>query len=113
MKYDWPLVRKAFFMGLPMTVVGVFLVIYSGWDEATILLLGIGSLFLVCALVLALASLLIARHGPSHLPEDWDTLSFEEQHEFARQRLREKKSWSSRAALWVMRMNDAQRQKEE
>src|SRR5258708_38275663 len=111
MTYEWPFVRKTFLWGLAMTVVGVFLVIAIGWDEATLLWLGIGSLFLVCSIMLALGYVILARHGTSHLPEDWETLSFEEKQEFARKRLREQKSRSSRAALWVMQMNDPQRQK--
>lgn len=113
MKYDWSLVRKTFFMGLLMTVAGIILVISSGWDEVTLICLGIGPFILFCSLAVTLFYVWMARVGASRLPEDWDNLSPEAKHDFARKRLIEKNSRSSKAMLWMMRVNDVQRRKVE
>jgi hypothetical protein len=112
MKYDWPLIRKAFFMGLLLTGAGIFLVMYTGWNEATILCLVVGPFLLLCCLVLALFSGWMARVGTSRLPEGWDNLSPEAKHDFAIKRALEesnKGNMGAKVSLWLMRLNGTQR----
>ena len=99
-------------MGFLLTGAGLFLVMYTGWNEATLLCLVVGPFLLVCCLVLALFSGFMARSGASRLPEDWDTLSPEAKHDFARKRAAEESDQRSRGAkvsLWLLRLNGAQR----
>jgi hypothetical protein len=112
MKYDWPLIRKAFFIGLLLTGAGIFLVMYTGWNEATILCLVVGPFLLFCCLVLALFSGWMARVGTSRLPEGWDHLSPEAKHDFAIKKAREesnKGNMGAKVSLWLMRLNGTQR----
>ena len=85
MKYDWPSIRKAFFIGLLLTGAGIFLAMYTGWNEATLICLVVGSFLLFCCLVLVLFSGWMARSGASRLPDDWDTLSLLKQNTFMRE----------------------------
>jgi hypothetical protein len=89
MKYDWPLIRKAFIMGLLLTGAGTFLVTYAGWNEGTLICLVVGPFLLFCCLVLALFSGWMARSGASRLPEGWNNLSAEAKHDFAIKRAAE------------------------
>ena len=112
MKYDWPLIRKAFFMGFLLTGVGLFLVMYTGWNEPTLICLVVGPFLLVCCLALALFSGWMARSGTSRFPEGWDNLSLESKYDFARKRATEESDQGNRGAkgsLWLMRLNGAQR----
>ena len=106
MKYDWLLVRNAFLSGLLMTASGVFLVIYTGWNEATIICLGLGPLFLFSSLMLAFFYRWMARVGALRLPEDWDKLSPEAKCDLTEKQAIEN---NKRFALGLMRLNDAQR----
>lgn len=108
MEQDWRFVGKTFCLGLALTGVGILLVIYLGWDEASLAWLAFGSLLLLCAIALALAYFLFARYGTPHVPEGWHSLSFEERQDLARKQLLERNSWSSKLALWVMKKSDAQ-----
>ncbi|HEX6484989.1 MAG TPA: hypothetical protein VF043_39590 [Ktedonobacteraceae bacterium] len=112
MKYDWPLIRKAFVMGLLMTCAGIFLVMYTGWNEATILCLVVGPFLLLCCLVLALFYRWMAHVGTSRLPDGWDHLSPEAKHDVTIKRAREESNKGNRGArvsLWLMRLNSTQR----
>ena len=112
MKYDWPLIRKAFFMGLLLTGAGIFLVMYTGWNEATILCLVVGPFLLFCCLVLTLFSGWMTRVGTSRLPEGWDNLSPEAKHDVTIKRAREESNKGNRGArvsLWLMQLNSTQR----
>lgn len=112
MKFDWTSIRKAFFIGLLMTGAGVILVMFTGWNEATILCLVVGSFLLFCCLVLALFSGWMARVGTSHLPEGWDQLSPEAKHDVALKRAREesnKGNMGAKVSLWLMRLRGAQK----
>lgn len=92
MIYNWSTLRRAFFIGLPLTVLGVFLELYIGWNEATILCLVIGPFLLLCALVLAWFYRWMAHTGASRLPQDWEHFSPEAKRDFISKRLREKRS---------------------
>lgn len=108
MKYDWPLIRKAFFIGLLLTGAGIFLVMYTGWNEATILCLVVGPFLLFCCLVLTLFSGWMTRVGTSRLPEGWASLSPEAKHDFAIKRAREESNqgnMGAKVSLWLMRLN--------
>ena len=112
MKYDWPLIRQAFFIGLLLTGAGIFLVMYTGWNEATLLCLVVGPFLLFCCLVLTLFSGWMARSGASYLPEGWDNLSPEAKHDFAIKRAAEESDQGNRGAkmsLWLMRLYGKQR----
>ena len=112
MKYDWPSIRKAFFIGLLLTGAGIFLAIYSGLNEATLICVVVGPFLLFCCLVLALFSGWMARSGASRLPEGWDTLSSEAKHDYARKRAIEesnKGNMGTKVSLWLMRLNGAHR----
>lgn len=112
MKYDWPLIRKAFLMGLLLTGAGIFLVMYTGWNEATLICLVVGPFFLFCCLALVLFSGSMARIGASRLPEGWDNLSPEAKHNVAIKRAREESNQGNRGArvsLWLTRLNGVQR----
>ncbi len=112
MKYDWPSMRKAFFIGLLMTGAGIFLAMFTGWNEATILCLVIGPILLISFLVLALFSGWMARVGTSRLPEGWDHLSPEAKHDVAIQRAKEesnKGNMGARVSLRLMRLHRAQK----
>lgn len=112
MKYDWSSIRNGFLMGLLLTGIGIFSVRYIGWNEATLICLVVGPLFLVCCLVLALFYGWMARVGTSRLPEGWDQLSPEAQYDLAIKRVREESSkgnMGAKVSLWLMRLNDAQR----
>ena len=107
MKYDWPLVRKILFVGFLLTGLDVFLVVSGLWREGgeLWLVIVIGPFLLVCSCLMIFAYLLIARHGTSYLPEDWDELSFEEKHDFAEKRAIEQ---HKRLTLWLLRLNNSQ-----
>ena len=112
MKLDRPSKRKAFFIGLLLTGAGIFLAIYSGWNEATLICVVIGPLLLFCCLVLAPFSRWMARSGASRLPEGWDTLSSEAKHDYVRKRAIDESDQGNVAAsisLSLMRLNDAQK----
>ena len=104
MKYNWPLVRKTFVVGLLLTGLDVFLVVSRLWLEGgeLWLLMVIGPFLLVSSCLLAFAYLLLAHHSTSHLPEDWDQLSLEAKRAFAEERLEEK---GNRFVLWLMRFD--------
>jgi hypothetical protein len=112
MKYDWPSIRKAFFIGLLLTGAGIFLATYTGWNEATLICLVVGSFLLFCCLALVLFSGRMARSDASHLPEGWDTLSSEAKHDYARTKAAEESiqgNTGARISLWLMRLNVRQR----
>lgn len=112
MKYDWHSIRKAFLIGLLLTGAGIFLAMYTGWNEATLLCLVIGPFLLFCCLVLALSSGWIARAGASRPPEGWDHLTSEAKHDLAIKRAREESDQGNRGAkvsLRLMRWHGAQR----
>lgn len=112
MKYDWPSMRKAFFIGLLMTGAGIFLAMFTGWNEATILFLVIGPILLISFLVLALFSGWMARSGASRLPEGWDQLSPEAKRDVAIKRAREesnKGNIGATVSLQLMRLHRAQK----
>lgn len=110
MQHNWPLVRKTFVLGFLMTATGVGLVVFIGWNEATILYVGLGSFFLFCSLVLAFFYVWMARVGASRLPKDWENHSPEAKHDFAEVRPGEK---NKRFTLWLMQLNETQRRKAE
>jgi hypothetical protein len=112
MTFDWPSIRKAFLIGLLLTGGGIFLVMYTGWNEATLLCLVVGPLLLFGCLVLALFSRWMARSGASRLPEGWDNLSPEAKHDIAIKRAAEASeqgNMGARVSLWLMRLSEAQR----
>ena len=112
MKYDWPSIRKAFFIGLLLTGAGIFLAMYTGWNEATLICLVVGSFLLFCCLVLVLFSGWTTRSGASRLPDDWDTLTSEAKHDYARTKAAEESDQGNvgaRLSLWLMRLNVRQR----
>lgn len=112
MKYEWPLIRKAFLMGLLLTGAGIFLAISTGWNEATLLCVVVGPFLLLCCLVLALFSGWIVRSGASRLPEGWEHLSSEAKHDLAIKRAREESDQGNKGAkvsLWLLRLNSMQR----
>lgn len=109
MTYDRSSVRKAFFIGLILTGLGVFLKMYAGWNEGTIICLVVGPFLLLCSLVIALFYVWMARVGASRLPEDWENFSPEAKRNFARKRLMEKNSKGSLITHQLMRLNKAQR----
>ncbi len=112
MEYDWSLIRKAFLMGLLLTGMGIFLVIYTGWNEATLICLLIGPFFLFCCLVLVLFYGWMVRVGTSRLPEGWENLSSEAKHDLAIKRAIEASNqgnMSAKVSLWLMRLNDTLR----
>jgi hypothetical protein len=109
MTYDWSSIRKAFFIGLLLTGAGIFLVMYTGWNEATLICLVVGPVLLFGCLVLALFYVWMARIGTSRLPEDWENFSPEAKRNFARKRLMEKNSKGSLITRQLMRLNKAQR----
>ena len=106
MKSNWPVVRKTFVIGLLLTGGGIVLLVYTGWNEATILCLGLGPFFLVCSLVLALFYVWMARVGPSRLPEGWENLSPEAKHDVAEERAM---AYDKGFTLRLLRLNDAHR----
>jgi hypothetical protein len=106
MKSNWPVVRKSFVIGLLLTGGGIFLLVYTGWNEATILYLGLGPFFLVCSLVLALFYVWMARVGYSRLPVSWENLSPEAKHDVAEKRAMEHNKGFT---LRLLRLNDAHR----
>jgi hypothetical protein len=101
--------RKAFFIGLILTAVGVFLKLYAGWNEGTILCLVVGPVMLLCSLVIALSYRWMARIDISHLPEDWENLSSEAKGDFVRKQLMEKNSKGRITTHQLIRLNKAQR----
>lgn len=108
MKYEWAFVRKGLFFGLLLTGLDVFMVVSGLWREGgeLWLVMLIGPIFLVSSCLLTFAYVLIAHHGTSYLPENWEELSFEEKHDFAEKRAREE---HKRLSLWILRLNDPQR----
>ena len=112
MKHDRPSIRKAFLIGLLLTVTGIFLAIYTGWNEATLICLVVGSFLLFCCFVLVLFSGRMIRSGALRLPEGWDTLSSEAKYDYARTRTAEESIQGNtgvRISLWLMRLNIRQR----
>jgi hypothetical protein len=112
MKHDWPSIRKAFLIGLLLSVAGIFFVIYTGWNEAALICLIVGPFLLFCCLVLTLFSGRMVRSNASHLPEGWDTLSSEAKYDYARPRVAEESiqgNTGTRISLWLMRLNIRQR----
>lgn len=81
MTYDKPSLRKAFFIGLILTALGIFLELYAGWNEGTILCLIVGPVMLFCSLVIALSYRWMGIDIPQ-LPEDWENLSPEAKRDF-------------------------------
>ncbi|HEX6553040.1 MAG TPA: hypothetical protein VF026_09790 [Ktedonobacteraceae bacterium] len=106
MKSNWPVVRKALVMGLLLTGGGIALLVYTGWNEATILCLGLGPFLLVCSLALTLFYVRMAHVDPSRFPERWETLSSEAKREEAEKRAME---YRKGLTLRLLRMTDAQR----
>jgi|SRR5579859_5267937 len=109
MTNDRTSLRKAFFIGLILTALGVFLVLFTGWNEGTILCLVVGPFMLLCSLVIALFYPWMAHIGISRLPEDWENFSPEAKRDFARKQLSEKNSKSSRITHRLIQLNEAQR----
>ena len=66
--------RKAFFIGIILTVLGVFLLLFTGWNEGTILCLVVGPFLLLCSLAITLFYLWMGIDIPQ-IPEDWEHLS--------------------------------------
>ena len=101
--------RKAFFIGLILTALGVFLKIDVGWNEGTILCLVVGPFLLLCSLVIALFYARVARGGTSQLPEDWENFSPEAKRSFARKQLMENSNRGSLITRQLIRLNKAQK----
>ncbi len=112
MKYDRPSTRKAFFIGVLLTGAGIFLVMYTGWNEATLLCLVVGPVLLFGCLALALFSGWMARSGASRLQEGWDNLSPEAKHDVAIKMAAEesnKGNLGAKVSLWLMRLRSRSR----
>lgn len=109
MLYDKSSIRKAFFIGLILTGLGVFLKIDVGWNEGTILCLIVGPFLLLCSLVIVLFYARVARGDTSQLPEDWENFSLEAKRNFARKQFMQNYNRSSLITHQLIRLNQAQR----
>lgn len=97
---------KMVLSGFLCTSGGVLAVISIGWNIVTVPYLFMGIIFLIVPFVSFFASGWINRSF-SHLPEDWHTLSSEEQHEYVIQRGIERSNEGNVVAkvlLWIVRL---------